>query len=438
MSTGVNVSMNRPAVAVIGQSHLGLITAIGLASKGFPVTAFDTDAALIAKLKNADLPVSEPNLPELLSSAKSSIAFTDVRAQLRECDVLYIAKDVPTSSSNVSDTSVISALLEEILPVVKDGATVVIHSQVSPGFSRSMLQLVKDQGRSIQLYYQVETLVFGLAVQRVLEPERYIVGCEEPNKPLPQAYEAVLTAFGCPLFLMRYESAELAKIAINMFLVSSVITASTLAEVSEEIGADWSEIIPTLRLDKRIGPHAYLSPGLGIAGGNLERDLVSVQTMAQRCGTDAGIVSAWLTHSKYRSRWVLRQLSRHVFSKNESATIAIWGLAYKQDTHSIKNSAGVALLNTLRQSSVRAFDPRVTLAMAANTVATQARDALDACRGADALAVMTPWSDFVKIDPADVAAAMNGRDIFDPYQLLDAKKYRALGFSVYCLGRKDT
>ena len=72
---------------------------------------------------------------------------------------------------------------------------------------------------------------------------------------------------------MAYESAELAKISINFCLVASITVANTLAEVCERIGADWSEIAPALKLDRRIGQGAYLSPGLGIAGGNLERDL---------------------------------------------------------------------------------------------------------------------------------------------------------------------
>ena len=29
-------------------------------------------------------------------------------------------------------------------------------------------------------------------------------------------------------------------------------------------------------LDKRIGKYAYLNPGLGISGGNLERDIVNL------------------------------------------------------------------------------------------------------------------------------------------------------------------
>ena len=72
---------------------------------------------------------------------------------------------------------------------------------------------------------------------------------------------------------MRYESAEFAKISINTCLSSSVTTANVLAELCEKIGADWSEIVPALKMDKRIGQHAYIKPGLGISGGNLERDL---------------------------------------------------------------------------------------------------------------------------------------------------------------------
>ena len=75
-----------------------------------------------------------------------------------------------------------------------------------------------------------------------------------------------------------------------MCLVSSVSTTNTLAELCERIGADWGEIAPSLKLDRRIGPYAYLAPGLGIAGGNLERDLATVQRLAGAHGTDAGVV----------------------------------------------------------------------------------------------------------------------------------------------------
>ena len=99
---------------------------------------------------------------------------------------------------------------------------------------------------------------------------------------------------------MRFESAELCKIAINCCLVSSISVANTLAELCEGIGADWSEIVPALKLDRRIGAYAYLAPGLGIAGGNLERDLATVVRLADGIGSDAGVVKAWVANSRHR------------------------------------------------------------------------------------------------------------------------------------------
>src|SRR6185436_17550829 len=175
-------------------------------------------------------------------------------------------------------------------------------------------------------------------------PERFIVGCADPAEPLPPALRTYLEAFGCPILPMRFESAELSKIAINCYLVSSISVANTLAELCEGIGAVWGEIAPALKLDRRIGQHAYLSPGLGIAGGNLERDLATVIRFADERGTDAGIVRAWLANSRHRRDWALRRLHEHVLSKVADPALAVLGLAYKQDTHSTKNSPSLALL----------------------------------------------------------------------------------------------
>ena len=170
-----------------------------------------------------------------------------------------------------------------------------------------------------------------------MQPERFIVGAHDPARSLPASLQAWHASFKCPVLVMGLESAELAKIAINFFLVSTVATTNTLAEICEAIGADWNEIVPALRLDRRIGPHAYLKPGLGIAGGNLERDLVTVQSLAVRHGAEAGIVTAWQRNSRHRRDWAIRQIQRAFPSKEHRAVLAVWGFAYKADTHSTKN-----------------------------------------------------------------------------------------------------
>lgn len=344
----------------------------------------------------------EPGLRELLSGCGSSIEFTGQADTLRQCDVVFISRDVPTDKDNRSDLAPLHSLIDQ-LPALPTSATLVILSQVSPGFTRKLAASFRGLDNTpVSLFYQVETLIFGRAVERALHPAFFILGCDKPRAKLPEPYAKLLGSFACPVFQMRYESAELAKISINMCLMSSVYVTNVMAEVCEAVGADWSEIVPALKLDKRIGPYAYLAPGLGIAGGNLERDLTTVRTLAKEFGTDAEGLDAWASNSRHRRDWALRLLHSHVTSRHRDPVIAIWGLAYKPGTTSTKNSPALSLIDALQRFSLRIFDPYVFWGDEGPGKAVCAKSALDACDGVDALVVMTPWPEFATVDLSSV------------------------------------
>jgi UDPglucose 6-dehydrogenase len=423
-------------IGFAGLSHLGIVSSIATASKGFAVVGYDPDAALCQDLERGRLPVREPDLPELLAAGRDRIGFTADPAQLARCRVIYLSQDVPTAGDNRSNLSALEPLLDQVARHAAPGATLVLLSQVPPGFTRRWADRLAAEyaDRRLTLFYQVETLIFGRAVERATRPERFIVGCADPGAPLPAPYHDLLEAFGCPVLPMRYESAELTKIAINCCLVSMVTVANTLGAVCEAIGADWSEIVPALKLDRRIGPHAYLSPGLGLAGGNLERDLVTVKGLAAAWGTEAGVVDAWLANSRHRADWVFRTLQQHVLSRRPDPTIALWGLAYKPDTHSTKNSPALALLDHLRDFTVHAYDPQVRLAPASYPRVVQADSALAACRGADALAILTPWQEFTTFTAAQLGPLLRGRVLIDPLGVLSPHDCARHGFAYFRLG----
>ena len=423
-------------IGFIGLSHLGIVYSLATAAKGFEVLGFDPDPALCAGLSAGKLPVCEPGLEELLHRHRSRIRFSAAVAELAKCDLVFFSRDVPTDQANRSDLDALNGLIDSVAANISQTATVVILCQVPPGFTRSRKSALACRGVKWggQLFYQVETLVFGNAVERALHPERFIIGCADPRTRLPKSYADWLAAFGCPLLPMRYESAELAKIAINLFLVSTVATTNTLAELCEKLGADWSEIAPALRLDKRIGPHAYLSPGLGIAGGNLERDLITVKQLSGEYGAEAGVVDAWLRDSQYRCDWALRKVHALVLSATEDPTLAIWGLAYKANTHSTKNSPALALFEALAPFARVAYDPQVKLEAESYRRLRLAGSALEACRGADALIVMTPWPEFLKIEPVKIKAVMKGGVLIDPFGGLDQTACVEAGFSYHRLG----
>ena len=132
---------------------------------------------------------------------RSRLRFTQDVGALTKCRLVVVSLDVPTDASNRSDLTPLRKLIDHIVPSLGPETTLVILSQVTPGFTRSL----KVSG--VNLYYQVETLIFGRAVERALQPERFIVGCANPSTPLPAAYAEWLRAFGCPVLPMRYESA---------------------------------------------------------------------------------------------------------------------------------------------------------------------------------------------------------------------------------------
>jgi len=413
--------MSKPTIGFCGMTHLGLTSSIAGASKGFSMVCFDLDPELINSLNHGNLPVLEPQLDNLLSENRSNVLFTSKLSDLSTCDVVYVAPDVPTDDQGTSDLSGINLLLDAIEPALRNDTVLIVLSQVNPGFTRS-------RGRQNgPLYYQVETLIFGQAVERALNPERYIIGCEDPNQDLPHTYLKFLEAHDCPIIPMRYESAELAKISINMCLVASVSVANTMAEICENIGADWSEIVPSLRLDRRIGQFSYIKPGLGISGGNLERDLASVIRMADHFETDAGVVRAWIANSNHRKNWPYRILQKLLLNDKPNASIAVLGLAYKEDTNSTKNSPALVLIDQLNLDNITVYDPVVPHEKAALS-------ALNAAQGTDAVLLMTPWCEFKNIDPTELAAVMVGRLVIDPYCLLDTDLAQSTGLQHVTLG----
>ncbi len=417
-----------PRIGFVGLSHLGICSAAAAASRGFDVIAVDplADQSTVARLQRGEPPVEEPDLTAILSADSTPIRFDTDLSRLSDRNVIYLSADVSTDSFGVADLSTIDQLLVRTLSELPSDCALVVLSQVPPGYTRRI------NAPPSQLFYQVETLIFGEAIQRALNPERYIVGATSAEQSLPAAYAAFLGAFNCPILQMNYESAELAKISINMFLAASIGVSNSLADVAARVGADWSEITPALRLDKRIGQHAYLSAGLGISGGNIERDMATIDRLAAEVGADVGVVRAIQRDAIRRRSWAFEQLTRRL-PDTKSGSIGVLGLAYKANTNSTKNSAALELVARLRSLVKWVYDPAVETGLIGLQHVTAA-DPISACDGVDAVAIMTPWPEFSALDPATIARQMRGNLVIDPYRLIDRPSAASVGLNVVTIG----
>ena len=421
-----------PIVGFVGLSHLGLITSTVLSTLGFKTICYDLNKSTINDLKSLKTSINEPELDDVLKFASLNQTFTSDFDDLKQCEVIYVSDDVPTDEFGKSDTNLINDSALRVSTLTKD-ACIVILSQVNPGFTRAISSQISNQ-----LYYQVETLIFGDAIKRSRSPERIIVGSLNNKTALNPGLKRILEAYNCPILVFDYESAEFTKISINAFLATDVSLSNTLAEICEVSGANWTEIVSALKLDKRIGASRYLRPGLGISGGNIERDLNTISEIAHSNGLKSEIIQSIITSNSHHKSWVIRRLNQLGILAMEKMSIGIWGLSYKENTNSIKNSPSLEIINQLPSSFyVYAHDPVVQTLSVKNKLLELVKNPEIILEKADILLVLTPWVHYKKYANSEELKKFSGKIIIDPYQVLDKEYCKSIGINYLTIGERS-
>ena len=413
--------MKNFTIGFVGLSHLGLNYLAASAEKKFNVIGIETDNKLLSKIKNFDIPYEEKNLKKILKKNKKRIFFSNKFHFLNTCNLVFVSKDVSTNKTGVPNLKEIVKLINSARKNINSQGSLVILSQLRPGFMR------KINFNKKLLYYQVETLIFGKSLDRALNPERIIIGCNESNSKIKNSYLKYLKRFNCPIIKMSYESAELTKIAINIFLASSITTTNVLSEICSTIGANWEEIKPALKLDSRIGPKAYLKPGLGISGGNIERDIMSLKKLSFKNLNLLNFANSLNHNSRYMKKWVLKKLKKEkIFNSRER--ISILGLSYKENTNSIKNSPSISLIKSLKNNNIKVFDPKAKLPLNLKRCQQVGKNDKSLLRS-KILILMTPWKIF-----RNIKITKNVKLIIDPFKMINIKNIKNKKVKYYSLG----
>jgi UDPglucose 6-dehydrogenase len=430
----------RDPIGVIGTGYVGLVTAAGFAELGSDVWCVDIDEAKVERLKRGESPIYEPGLEELLAKNSARLHFsTDLTEAREHAELLFVAVGTPPTHSGDADLSAVHAVVDAIRG--SDGSAdarhaLVMKSTVPCGTGATLQRVLAEQGKQGIAYVSCpEFLKEGSAVKDFMHPDRVVVG--DTGDWAGEAVIDLYSPLQAPLVRTDIASAEMVKLASNAFLATKISFINEIANVCEETGSDVVEVARGMGLDDRIGPK-FLQAGIGFGGSCFPKDVDALKQLAGNSGYHFQLLTAVIEVNELQKRRVIGKLQKHLGGL-VGKRVALLGLAFKPETDDMREASSLVLAARLNAdgASVVAYDP-VAEEQARKLVRgiSFADSPLDAVSDADAVVLVTEWSEFMNLDWKLLAEAMGGRLVIDGRNALDPETVRAAGLVYEGIGRR--
>jgi UDPglucose 6-dehydrogenase len=404
------------------------------------VTAADLDDDRVSALNQAQAPLFEPGLDELLKQEVTAgrLTFTtDLAGAVRDTPYVFIMFDTPVNDQDESDLSGIFRAFEIIAPALAKDAVILVTAQVPVGTCDLLADVIhrKVPDCSATIAYIPENLRLGQAIERFKAPPLPVIGC---NDELTfQRLLAVLGPLAPEWQHVSLRTGEMIKHALNGFLAVSICFANEVGNICDAVGADGKRVGEVLRLEPRIGARAMLLPSLGFAGGTLARDMQTLRSLGRRFELDTPLLDGAWKSNEQQNRLVIRKLKSRLGNLH-GARVAVLGLTYKADTSTLRRSSAMEIIAELNKAGVivSAHDPmadRTELKTYSGFAFFE--DPVTAVAQAEALVLMTPWKHYRDMNFEVVKRHMAKPYVLDTAGMWDGDRLTALGFFYDDIGR---
>jgi UDPglucose 6-dehydrogenase len=436
-------------VVVIGTGYVGLVSGVCFAEIGHHVTCVDLDGEKIQKLKNAQSPIYEPGLIDLLERNLKSerLMFSTGYESVATANCVFLAVGTPPDVRGEANLDYLKSAVEAIAEYLLDDAIVVIKSTVPIGTHQIVKEmLTKICSKSISVINNPEFLKEGSAVDDFMKPDRVVIGHDNIGAAniIKELYAPVLRQ-GNPAFLMSNFSAELTKYAANALLAIKISFINEIAKLCDATGADIEEVRNGLISDRRIGPH-FLYPGPGYGGSCFPKDIRALQRTAEKYKVELSLIKGCEEVNKNQKTYMFGKIINHFKGDLAGLSFAFWGVSFKANTDDIRESAAIYLARKLVEvgAEINFYDP---VAMD-NFYGLMESDRLtkgkthrfqskyDCLNGASGLITMTEWREFTFVDFDEVKKRLKKSVIFDGRNLFKTDKVLREGIEYYAVGKK--
>ena len=436
-------------IAVVGTGYVGLVTGTCFAETGVNVVCVDIDKKKVEMLRNGEVPIYEPGLDALLERNidKGRISFTtSLEKGIKEADAVFIAVGTPPDEDGSADLKYVLGVAREIGQHMEDYKVIITKSTVPVGTSYKVKAAVEEelQKRGVRIPFDVasnpEFLKEGSAVDDFLKPDRIVVGIESKRaeKVMKRLYKPYLMN-GHPLLFMDIFSSEMTKYAANSMLATKISFMNDIANLCELVGANVDLVRKGIGSDSRIG-NRFIYPGTGYGGSCFPKDVQALVRTADEYGHSLEVLKAVEAVNYRQKNTLVEKIKAHFGEDLKGKQFGLWGLAFKPKTDDMREAPSLVIIEQLKAmgANIRAYDP-VAMHEAQRILGDKieyAKDEYDVCIDADALIVVTEWSEFRMPNFRILEKLMNEKTVFDGRNVYDPEEMAEQGFNYYSIGRK--
>jgi UDPglucose 6-dehydrogenase len=434
-------------ITVVGTGYVGLVTGTCFAEVGIDVHCVDIDKNKIDNLNKGIIPIYEPGLEEMVARnvEKKRLFFTtNLGETIKDCQVIFSAVGTPPDEDGSADLKYVLDVAREVGENMQDYVLIVTKSTVPVGTAEKVRKTVKDAlaKRGLDIPFDVasnpEFLKEGAAIDDFMKPDRIVVGVDsERAEELMKKLYKPFTMNGHPVIFMDIVSAEMTKYAANSMLATKISFMNDIANLCEIVGADINMVRKGIGSDRRIGKY-FIYPGTGYGGSCFPKDVKALIKTAKGYGYNLRVLTAVEDVNEDQKSILIRKMNTYFNYDLKGKTIAIWGLSFKPNTDDMREAPSRVIIAKLLEAGakVRAYDP-VSLHEAErifNDSIEFAKDQYDALVDADALVIVTEWSEFKFPNFRVIKKLLKNPAVFDGRNIYDAKEMKNEGFDYFCIG----
>ncbi len=435
-------------ISIFGTGYVGLVTGACLAEIGHDVLCVDNDKGKIKKLKNGGIPIYEPGLEEVVTTnfENGRLKFTtSAKDAVDHGRIIFIAVGTPADEDGSADLSAVLAVAGEIATHMTEPRLIVNKSTVPVGSADKVRKKIKDtlNGRDIDfdVASNPEFLKEGAAVRDFMRPDRIVIGCatQESEDLLREIYSSFVRQRD-RIIAMDVRSAELTKYAANAMLATKISFMNELSRIAEAVGADIECVRTGIGSDSRIG-YSFIYAGVGYGGSCFPKDVKALAATARANDIEPHIIQAVEDVNARQKTVLVDKIVDHFGQDLTDKTIALWGLAFKPDTDDMREAPARVIMEELwdKGATLRVYDPEA-MGEAKRIYGKKDRliycdTAIEACQGADGLALITEWKEFRHFDINNVKNVLKSPILFDGRNIYDPARLRAAGYTYYSIGR---